>query len=521
MTDYREILRLKSQGYSERQIALAVNCSRNTVSDVLKRADQCGIAWPLTDDQTDAELKKLMYPSKPESQRRMPDCAKIRKELMRNGVTKKLLWTEYLEECSQAGQEPLMYSQFCYYIQKDEEKRRATMHIPRKPGEQVEVDWAGDPAYITDPVTGEAIAAYIFLGVMSYSQYTYAEAFTDEKQHSWTKAHVHLFEFLGGVPRIIVPDNTKTAVIHNTDWYTQEVNRSYHELAEHYGTAIIPARVRKPKDKPNAEGNVGGVSTWITAALRDRQFFSLAELNDAIREKLRKYNDRAFQKKEGSRSSLFREEELPHLAKLPATPYETAEWKQATVQYNYHIAVDKMLYSVPYEYIGRKVDVRVTDSVVEVFCNNERIASHQRLKGRAGQYSTVTAHMPPDHQEYLKWDGDRFRKWAAKIGTNTVKVVESILTSKSVEQQGYRPCMALLKLSDKYSPDLLEKACAEALTYTSAPSYRSVKNILTADLDKQHGGSPKRDAAKETEQPVNPYGMTRGARYYGGKDNGQ
>lgn len=515
MTDYREILRLKSQGYSERKIALATNCSRNTVSDVLKRMALCNINWPLSNSQTNADLKKLLYPMESDIQRRMPDYDKVRKELMRNGVTKKLLWTEYLQECTQAGEAPLMYSQFCYYIQQDEEKRRATMHILRRPGEQVEVDWAGDPAHIIDTVTGEVIPAYIFLGVMSYSQYTFAEAFIDEKQHSWTKAHVHLFEFLGGVPKIIVPDNTKTAVIHNMYWYTQEVNRSYHELAEHYGTAIIPARVRKPKDKPNAEGNVGHISTWIIAALRDEQFFSLVELNNAIKDKLRIYNDRKFQKKEGSRSSLFREEELPRLAKLPATPYETAEWKVATVQYNYHIAVDKMLYSVPFAYIGKKVDVRVTDSIIEVFYNNERIASHKRLRGRSGQYSTVMEHMPPDHQEYLKWNGDRFRNWAAKIGTNTARVVDSILASKKVEQQGYRPCMALLKLSDKYSPAKLEEACAKALIYTLTPSYRAVKNILTIGFEKQ----PKGNHGLSKKDTVNPYGMTRGAKYYGGGDN--
>ena len=217
--------------------------------------------------------EKILYPQISDSHKRLPDYQHIRKELMRNGVTKKLLWAEYVNECQMAGDDPLMYSQFCYYVQQDEEKHRATMHINRKPGEQVEVDWAGDPAHITDPVTGEIKNAYVFVGVMSYSQYTYAEAFLDEKQDSWTRAHVHMMQFLGGVPKILVPDNTKTAVVHNHNWNDQELNRSYHELAEYYGTAVIPARVRHPKDKPNAEGNVGHISTWIIAALRDGQFF--------------------------------------------------------------------------------------------------------------------------------------------------------------------------------------------------------------------------------------------------------
>lgn len=294
MTNYREILRLKSQGYSERNIALAASCSRNTVSEVLQRAEDHGLTWPLSANVTNADLKKILYPPVTDSHKRLPDYNRVRKELMRNGVTKKLLWTEYVNECQLAGDEPLMYSQFCYYIQQDEEKRRATMHINRKPGERVEVDWAGDPAHFTDPATGEIVNAYVFVGVMPYSQYTYAEAFFDEKQAAWNTAHVHMFQFFGGVPKILVPDNTKTAVVHNKRWEDPQVNRSYHELAEHYGTAIIPARIRHPKDKPSAEGNVGHVSTWIIAALRDEQFFSLAELNKAIQEKLKAYNDRKF-----------------------------------------------------------------------------------------------------------------------------------------------------------------------------------------------------------------------------------
>lgn len=239
-------------------------------------------------------------------------------------------------------------------------------------------------------------------------------------------------------------------MIHNKNWYDQQVNTVYHEMAEHYGTAIIPARVRAPRDKPNAEGSVGNISTWITAALRDEQFFSLAELNQAIREKLEAFSHRPFQKKEGSRYELFRDEELPLLAPLPATPYELAEWKQATVQFNYHISCNGMLYSVPYEYIKRKVDVRITDKIIEIFYSHNRIASHRRLHGRKGQYSTITEHMPKDHQEYLEWNGDRFRKWAARIGTNTCTVVEAILSSQRVEQQSCRSCMGLLKLADKF-----------------------------------------------------------------------
>ena len=337
MTNYREILRLKGLGTSERNIAASLSVSRNTVSKVCKKAEGMGIHWPLDTAVTNKNLQERMFPKSEAStsDKRMPDFDYIRKELLRNGVTRKLLWTEYLEDCRRENAEPLMYSQFCYYIQRNEEKRRATMHIPRKPGEQVEVDWAGDPAEIIDPDTGELTKAWVFVGVMTYSQYAYVEAFINEKEDAWITAHIHMYEYFDGVTKILVPDNASTAVDHkNSDWYSPKLIRIYQEMAEHYGTAIIPARIRAPKDKPNAEGSVRNVSTWITAALRNEQFFSLSELNTAIREKLKHFNSANFQKKESSRQSLFLGEEKPLLMPLPATRFESAVWKQATVQFN-------------------------------------------------------------------------------------------------------------------------------------------------------------------------------------------
>lgn len=501
-------------GLSQKNIAYSCSASKTTVNRVINRAKELGMSWPLDDNQTDTVLAGMLFPSskKAAKEKRLPDFTYIRNELLKNGVSKKLLWSEYMEECRLNDDEALMYSQFCYHIQQDEQKHRATMHINRKPGEQVEVDWAGDSAKIIDPDTGEVIDVHIFVGVMTYSQYAYVEAFINEKQRAWITAHVHMYEYFSGVAKILVPDNCKTAVTHNKGWYTQKLNATYHEMAEHYSTAIIPARVRKPKDKPNAEGVVGNISTWITAALRNEQFFSLSELNIAIREKLEKFNAKDFQKKEGSRSSLFHKEELPFLTPLPTTSYELAEWKQATVQFNYHISLDGMLYSIPYEYIKRKVDVRVTDRVIEIFYNHNRIASHKRLYGRKGQYSTIIRHMPPDHQKYLEWDGDRFRKWAERIGDNTSLAVNAILTSRRVEQQTYKSCMGLLKLADKYSEQRLEAACNKALSFTANPSYKSIKNILVT-------GIKEKLEQQQGQSTPNKYGITRGARYYGGKNN--
>jgi hypothetical protein len=317
-----------------------------------------------------------------------------------------------------------------------------------------------------------------------------------------------MYKYFGGIAKILVSDNCKTAVVHNGGWYNQQLNTIYYEMAEHYGTAIIPARVRKPKDKPNVESSVGNISTWIVAALRNEQFFSLEELNRAIKEKLKDFNSRLFQKKEDSRLSLFRCEELPLLAPLPATPFELADWKQATVQFNYHISVDGMLYSIPYEYIKRKVDVRMTDKTIEIFFNQHRIASHRRLYGRKGQYSTIVEHMPEDHQKYLEWNGESFRKWATGIGNNTFNVVDAILTSKRVEQETYKSCMGLLKLADKYSVERLEAACKKAMSYTATPSFKSIKNILSTGQDKV-------EPEVKVETTHNNYGITRGAGYYG------
>jgi transposase len=514
MTKYREILRLYSQGISQRSIAVSCECSRNTVSKVVERAKELNVKWPLSSETTDGELDKLFFPKDKTNSsegRRYPNLEYIHKELARDGVTLKLLWNEYCEECRLGNELPLMYSQFCFHYQKFSETKRATMHVPRKPGEQVEVDWAGQTAAIVDRDTGELIPAYVFVSALSYSQLAYVEAFLSQEQESWISAHVNMYRFYGGVTRILIPDNLKTGV-EKASWYTPVINKTYHEMAEHYGTAVIPARVRRPKDKPNAEGTVGIISTWIIAALRNQKFFSLPELNKAIREKLSSFNQKPFQKKEGSRYSIFIEEEKPMLMPLPTTPYELAIWKKATVQFNYHISVDKMHYSVPYEYIKHEVDVRITHNVIEVFYNNHRICSHPRLFGRIGQYSTNEAHMPEDHQSYIQWNADRFISWAQNVGPNTAITIKAILSSHKIEQQGYRSCMALLKLADKFSVARVEAACKKAISYTPNPSFKSVKTILSTGQDKV-----TEEQSVKLKNDSSSYGFTRGAEYYGRK----
>ena len=508
MTNYREILRLKSLGMNKQETAVSVGCSRNTVAEVLRRAEAQKISYPLPEDMTDTKLSELLYPSasaKPVY--KMPDYAYVAKEMMKDGVTLNLLWLEYCEQCLASGETPYQSTQFNKYYSDYLAKTNATMHLNHKPGEIMQVDWAGDTATVVDTDTGETIPAYVFVATLPYSGYSYVEAFFSMNQECWTAAHVNAYKYFGGVAKIIQCDNLKTGVIrHGRN--EVELNKSYQELAEHYGTAILPARVRSPKDKAFVEGTVGVISTFILAALRNQQFLSLDELNDAIQERLYEFNHKPFQKKDGSRASEF-EDEKPFLLSLPAQPFELSAWKMATVGPNYHISVDGMNYSVPYEYIKQKVDVRVTRSTIEVFFGGNRICSHVRLYGRQNQYSTTESHMPEKHQQYIQWNGDRFRKWASKIGIETQTVVSAILSGYKVEQQGYKACMGLLKLADKYTPERLENACRKALTFTPRPSLKNVQTILAS-------GQDKTEEIKETASS-SQYGFTRGAEYYGGK----
>lgn len=453
MTNYREILRLHSLGLNKTEIASSCQCARNTVAATLQRAANCGLQWPLPEEMSDKQLSERLFPTSPSKPvYKMPDYAYVHKELQRSGITLNLLWLEYCDQCRAAGEIPYQSTQFNKYYADYLTKVNATMHLNHKPGEVMQVDWAGDTAAVIDTDTGEIIPAYVFVATLPYSGYSYVEAFFSMNQDSWTTAHVNAYKYFGGVTRIIQCDNLKTGVQkHGKDEVV--LNKSYQELAEHYGTAILPARVRAPKDKAAVEGTVGIISIFILA--------------------------------------------------------ELAIWKVATVGPNYHISVERMNYSVPFEYIKQKVDVRLTRSTVEVFYGGNRICSHPRLYGRFNQYSTIQAHMPPEHQKYVQWNGERFIHWAGKVGSNTQVVVRAILGSYKVEQQGYKSCMGLLKLADKYTPERLENACKRALEYTPRPSLKNIQAILASGQDK---AIPEQSTATASSSQ---YGFTRGADYYG------
>ena len=519
MTKYKDILRLHSQGISGRNIATSLQCSRHTIRAVLVRAAEEGINWPLPEGMTDTVLEQTLFGKKSTKQKyKSPDFEYMHQELAKSGVTLMLLWKEYFESCRLENSRPLMYSAFCFQYQQFSAKHKASLHVEHKPGERMEVDWAGDTASLKNNISGKAIPVYVFVAVLPCSGYAYAEGFLNRGLESWINAHVNAYEFFGGATKLLIPDNLKTGVV-KADWYSPEINKTYQEMAEYYGTAVIPTGVRKPKQKASVERAVGMLSTWIIAALRDRQFFSLWELNEAMRHKLSDFNRKPFQKKPGNRESAFAEE-LPFLIPIPPKPFELSNWKIATVQLNYHIACDKMNYSVPYEYIKCKVDVRLTQNIVEIFYKGSRIASHKRLYGHSGQYNTNIEHMPEKHKQYTQWNAERFIRWAAEVGPNTEQTVRAIIASRKVEQQSYKSCIALLKLADTYSIARLEGACELALRYHSCPGFRNIKTILKTGSDKRAKKAVDEELKKQ-EKEANQFAFIRGTIYYGGNNDAE
>ncbi|MFC3041892.1 IS21 family transposase [Virgibacillus xinjiangensis] len=518
MVKYREILRLHAQEVTQRGIASSCGHSRNTVREVIRRAEEKSVQWPFEKDLTDVDLQMILFPEKqiPSDHRRKPDGEYIHKELAKSGVTLSLLWDEYSLQCRANNEIPYSYRQFCRFYNEYARKTKATMRIKRKPGEQMEVDWAGQTMHLTDNLTGEEIPVYVFVSALPCSQYAYVEGFLSMNTESWITAHIHAFEFYGGVTRVVIPDNLKTGVAKSSR--TEPViNASYQEMAEHYQTTIIPARVRQPKDKASVEGNVGHISTWIIASLRNEKFFTLAELNNAIKEKLSEVNTKPFQKKNGNRQEAFLREEKFALMPLPYSPYEIASWETAVVQPDYHIKVGNDYYSVPYDYIKCTVEVRVTRNIIEAFYRNIRIASHKRSSGTKGEHHTLPDHMPRNHRQYSEFNKGFILEWGKTAGPSTLLTIEKILESYPTEKQGLRSTYGLMKLADKYSIERVEMACERVLSYTPRPKLKSIQTILKTGHDKLPLESKTEPSA--IRKSDNTYGFTRGADYYGGNDN--
>lgn len=447
MVNYREILRLTALGNSVRKTMGIIHCSDHTIKAVLDRAEQVKITWPLDNDVTNADLEQLLFPDKYKKvcQYVEPNYPHIHNELARDGVTLTLLWEEYRRTCYEAGRTPYMSTQFAEKYRKWARVTKATMRIKHKPGDAMEVDWAGDTIPVFDSVTGAESAAYLFVAVLPCSSFVYAEACDDMKTENWLTCHVHAFNYFGGVTRLLISDNCKTATISNTH-YDTILNRSYQELAEHYGTAIVPARVRRPQDKSHAEASVRFTETWIVAALRNQKFFTIQEVREAVAEKLQSLNDRKFQKMTGTRRSAYLEEEKTFMMPLPTSTFEPAVWSVAKVPNDYLVTDGRNKYSVPYNLIGEKVDIRVTRNAVEVFFHGSRVASHRRMQTLQRDPLLKLEHMPQEHQRYLTYNADDFNKWAMTVGSMTEKVVQSLLESGKAPEQGYKACASLKRL---------------------------------------------------------------------------
>ena len=341
----------------------------------------------------------------------------------------------------------------------------------------MQVDWAGGTIPYYDPITGEEYKAYLFVAALPCSSYLYVEACTDMKQENWLICHVHAYEYFGGVTRVLVPDNLKTGVTANTRYETQ-LNESYRELAEYYGTAIVPARIRKPQDKGLVERSVGFSTTWITAALRERKFFSFAEVREAVDERLEYVNTKPFQKRSGNRREAYLSEEKEFMLPLPKHRYEPSVWKQQTVGNDYLISDGINKYSVPFDLIGEQVQIRLTKDLIEVYFKGSRMTSHKRLEKFSVQPVVKPEHMPTNHREYLNYNADEFKEWASTVGKSVEEVVKHFLTSGSVPEQGYKACVSLTKLGKRYGKKKLEAACERMLAFSSSPSIRTITTLL-------------------------------------------
>lgn len=504
MRKIREIIRLKSMGeLSLRQIASSCHVSPTTVSKVVDAASRSDLlVWPLP-ELTEVELRERLFgtaarsvPSKP-----LPNMEQTARELSRRGVTMQLLWEEYRLE----NPEGYGYTQFCQYLRQWQAAQEPTMRFEHAAGDKMFVDWAGQ----TICFGPDREKAFLFIAVLGASNYTFAGVYPNMQMACWIRAHVDALAFFGGSPRLIVPDNARTAV-NRACRYDPDVNRTYQELAEHYGTAVLPTRARRPRDKSKAENAVQNAERRILAALRNAQFHSLGQLQEAVRGKNAELNSRPFTKMEGSRRELYETLDRPALKPLPDRHFPLGTWQDAVVYKDYHIQVDWHFYSVPYAYVGRTVEARVTDRTVEVFSEGVRLATHRRsfLKGKA---TTLPEHQSEAHRATLEQDAALFIVEASRIGPQCQKAVETIFGKVPHPEMAFRGCAGVLRLGRQYGPERLEAACCRALQ-TDTVRYSTIANMLKNNLEQQ-------PVPKGTQSSAAPgHENIRGASYYSGRE---
>ena len=514
-TKAREILRLLEAGMPRNAIARALSVSKHSVQAVAEAAGERGVGWAEAESMGDAEVYGALFPEKVRDRDVYadPDWESVHRELAREGVTLKRLHAEYQDSLLAQGEPAMSYDRFCKRYREFTVRKQVVSRVGHKAGRITEVDWAGPTMALVDPATGEVSKAYLFVACLPFSRLSYVEPTLDMRQDTWLRCHVHAFSYFGGSTPCIVPDNLKAGVKRHPREGEVELNDAYREMAAHYGAAVMPARVRSPRDKPSVENEVWQASAEIVAALRDTVFTDFGRLKAAVAEKLEGHNSRPFSKREGTRRQVFEEQERPLLRPLPTAPYEVCEWVYGRkVQRNCHVSYKRNFYSVSHLAVGKTVDLRVTESTVEVYLGGERLATHPLFPAYArNRYSTHEGDMPKG-RSYSDWDAGRIRRWAERVGPSCAGVVERIFRSVEFEEQGFNAALAVLRLSHKYSVPRLERACSMALaTGRRSPRYRDVEPILRGNQDRMADARAEDDGGPGEDEA----GYVRGAGFYG------
>lgn len=507
MKKIREIIRFReTTNMSDRKIARALNISRPVVAQYLKDFNASGLTYEETKDIPDSRFLALFEKQRNKRCSKYEDISKLFPyfvmELKKTGVTLMILWNEYQKE----HPDGYSYSQFCYHFQVWRNASKVTMHIEHKVGDKMFVDYAGDKLAIVDRKTGKEQPVEVFVAILGASQLTYAEASFSQKSEDWIRSNERAFIYCGGVTQAIVPDNLKSGVT-QSNRYEPGINIMFDDFAGHYQTVILPARVRRPQDKALVENAVNLVYQRIYAPLRNRIFYSLEELNEAIWDLLEQHNNTPFQRLKTSRRELFDNIEKPVLKPLPKERYAIKQSKELTVQFNYHVELreDRHYYSVPWQLKGKRVRVVYDDRNVAIYCDNVRIIQYKRDRSPNG-YTTLHTHMPPHHRFYAQWSPERFIRWAQSIGDDVAEIIQMVLTSRKHPEQAFKTCMGILNLVKKHGPDRLNKACARALGF-GFYSYKRIKNILDRGLEEE-------PLIESRELTVSSHENIRGSLYY-------